>query len=88
MGSFLDGLPFMSNLDCLPGKAGGPPLVASTELRTLAGITEGTEQAWRKRGIVDYILFGNVYYYPRKPLTGRLGSLVRERRRVPAKAVL
>ena len=38
----------------------------SLELRVLAGITETTEVAWRKRGTGPaYILFGTEYLYPR-----------------------
>jgi len=69
---------FARAMDCL----------TSEELRFSAGITEKTEEAWRKRGLVDYVLFGNRYYYPKKKLADRLGSMMREARSVCAKDVL
>ena len=60
----------------------------SLELRTFAGITEKTEEAWRKRGVLDYVLFGNAYYYPREPLVKKLAAMVHEARSTPAKALL
>ena len=60
----------------------------SLELRTFAGITEKTEEAWRKRGCVDYILFRTEYYYPRDALSKRFVAMVHEARSVPAKTLL
>ena len=61
----------------------------SDELRSLAEITEGTEQAWRKRGTgPPYVLLGNSYLYPRKPLVEFLRTRVRVRRGVPPKELL
>ena len=60
----------------------------SVELRAFAGITEATEAAWRKRGCIDYVLFGTQYFYPRAQLTKRLAAMVHEARGTPAKGLL
>ena len=63
--------------------------ITSAEFRALANITEGTEQAWRKRGQGPaYIRLGTEYYYPIKALAEFMHGRVREHRGVPAKAVL
>jgi len=67
------------SLDCL----------TEEDFQLLADCTSGTAEAWRKRGTgPEYIRLGNRYLYPRKPLTTFLHSRVRERREVPAKAML
>ena len=53
--------------------------ITDTELRELAGITELTEAAWRKRGTgPSYIRFGNSFLYPRQALARHLMALMRE----------
>jgi len=48
------------------------------ELRQLAGITESTEEAWRRRGIgPEHILIGNTVLYPRDALAEFLKTKVR-----------
>jgi hypothetical protein len=52
--------------------------LTSVQLRALAGITEATEMAWRKRGTGPaYILFGTEYLYPRKAVAKFIESRVR-----------
>jgi hypothetical protein len=61
----------------------------SAELRALAGITELTEIAWRKRHTGPaYIRFGREYFDPRQAVADFMQSRVRERQPVPAKAIL
>jgi len=60
----------------------------SLDLRALARITPSTEEAWRKRGLIEYILFGNEYLYPKKGLAEKIQSLVRSTKAIPAKSVL
>ncbi|MBP6008053.1 MAG: hypothetical protein KA740_10150 [Rhodoferax sp.] len=58
------------------------------DFQQLAGATEGTVEAWRKRGTgPSYIRLGTRYLYPRKAVSKYLESITRER--VPlGKAVL
>jgi hypothetical protein len=60
------------------------------ELRQLAGITESTEEAWRRRGIgPEHILIGNTVLYPRDALAEFLKTKIRTPRgRIAAKEVL
>lgn len=61
----------------------------SEDLRALAGITESTEEAWRKRHKgPPYVLLGTQYLYPRKGVAEYLQALVRAPDRVPAKTML
>lgn len=54
--------------------------ITGSDLRALAGITEKTEEAWRKRGTGPaYILFGNEYLYPRQAVAEHLATLTRAR---------
>jgi len=63
--------------------------ITEDDLARLGGVTLGTVEAWRKRGEgPPYIVFGNTILYPRPGLREHLGSRVRERRRVPVKAIL
>lgn len=67
------------SLDCIPEE----------DLCTLGKIAPATAEGWRKRGKgPSYILIGNRFLYPRKAVADFLQTLVRERRTVPAKAVL
>lgn len=67
------------SLDCL----------TEEELRALAGITEGTALAWRKRGQGPaYVMFGNRVLYPRSEVSKHLQTLVRERRGASARELL
>lgn len=66
-------------LDCLPDE----------DLQLLAGVKPTTTESWRKRGEgPSYVLFGNRYLYPRKAVAEFLERRVRERREVPARALL
>ena len=50
----------------------------------LTGITEGTAEAWRKRGKgPEYILAGNRYFYSRKAVLDWLESCTRQRPLTP-----
>ncbi len=63
--------------------------ITEDDLLALAGITHGTASAWRKRGTGPaYVILGNRVLYPRPQLKDFLADLIRERRNVPAKAVL
>lgn len=63
--------------------------MTSEEWRALAGITEKTEEAHRKRHTGPaYILVGTQYLYPRKAVAEFLKQNVREPNRTPAKALL
>lgn len=67
------------SLDCL----------AEPDLCLLANISPATAESWRKRGKGPaYVLIGNRYLYPRQAVAEFVASNVRERRAVPAKAVL
>lgn len=51
------------------------------DFRLLADITEGTAEAWRKRGTGPaYLRAGNRVLYPRKAVADFVQSKVRERR--------
>lgn len=59
------------------------------ELRTLAGITEGTEVAWAKRGTGPRsVMLGNVRLYPREAVAEFLRSRLRDRKPAPPKSAL
>ncbi|HZQ61628.1 MAG TPA: hypothetical protein VFC24_09785 [Casimicrobiaceae bacterium] len=59
------------------------------ELCALAQIEGTTAAAWRKRGTgPSYIRIGNRYLYPLTAVQEHMKALVRERRAVPAKALL
>ncbi len=61
----------------------------SSQLRVLTGITENTEQAWRKRGSgPSYILAGREYLYPRKAVSEWLARRMRDQASGPAKDLL
>jgi hypothetical protein len=63
--------------------------ITSAELRALAGITQLTEVAWRKRHAGPaYIRVGREYFYPRQAVEDFMHSRVRERVRISAKAIL
>lgn len=63
--------------------------ITSSELRALAGITEKTEETWRKqRKGPPYVLLGTQYLYPRKGVVKFIEGLVREPQHVPAKGLL
>lgn len=63
--------------------------ITSEELRSLAGINEATEVAWRKRGIGPrYARLGTLYYYPREAVAEFLRGRIHERKTLTAKAVL
>jgi hypothetical protein len=63
--------------------------IAEHDLCLLAKITPLTAESWRKRGKGPaYVLIGNRYLYPRQAVAEFVQSNVRERRTVPAKAVL
>lgn len=50
------------------------------DFRLLAGATQGTIEAWRKRGQgPSYIRLGNRVLYPREAVAEHLKSLARER---------
>lgn len=52
----------------------------SSEFRSLVNITEGTEEAWRKRRTgPGYALVGNEVLYPREQVAMWLRQRVRER---------
>lgn len=51
------------------------------DFQALAGCTENTVEAWRKRGTGPaYIRFGTRYLYPRKDVAEYLDSIKRERK--------
>ena len=59
------------------------------DFQTLANATEGTVEAWRKRGQGPaYILLGNRYLYPRKAVAKYLESITRESNHAPGKSLL
>lgn len=63
--------------------------MSEEDLCLLAGITPKTAETWRKRGRgPDYVLIGNRYLYPRQAVADFVAANRRERRQVPAKAVL
>lgn len=63
--------------------------LAEADFCLLAKITSTTAENWRKRGKGPaYVLIGNRYLYPRQAVADFVASNVRERREVPAKAVL
>jgi hypothetical protein len=63
--------------------------ILEVELRALAKITSSTAEAWRKRGRgPPYIVFGNAILYPMDGVAEFLKTQVRERREVPARALL
>jgi hypothetical protein len=48
------------------------------DFRLLAGVTQGTAEAWRRRGTgPDYVLLGNSYFYPRKAVEEFIRSQTR-----------
>ena len=58
------------SLDCL----------TEQDFMLLTGTTEGTVEAWRKRGKgPDYILAGNRFFYPRSSVASFLGACTRQR---------
>lgn len=55
----------------------------------LTGYAPGTLEAYRKRGVVEYIRVGRNYFYPKAPAIERFKTATKQaQRRVPAKAVL
>ena len=55
-------------------------LMTASEFRAFAGITEGTEVAWKKRHVgPPYVLIGTETYYPIPTLTTWANGKVRAR---------
>ena len=61
--------------------AGSLDVIGESDFCALAGITQTTAEAWRKRHRGPaYILLGRNYYYPRQAVADHLQGLLRERK--------
>ena len=63
--------------------------ITDGEFRSLANITPGTEEAWRKRGTgPSFIRLGKSYLYPLKGLAEHLEKLTKTRTAAPQRGTL
>ncbi|RZL45921.1 MAG: hypothetical protein EOP74_00190 [Variovorax sp.] len=63
--------------------------ITDSEFRSLANITESTEEAWRKRGTGPaFIRLGKSYLYPLSGLKDHLDSLTKTRNATPMRGTL
>lgn len=63
--------------------------ITEEDFQLLANITEGTAEAWRKRGRGPaYVLIGKRVLYPRAAVAALLQTLVRERVPVSGRSML
>lgn len=69
-----------NDIERIRGMADSLDCLLEDDFRMLAGATQSTVEAWRKRGLGPaYIRLGNRVLYPRDAVAEHLKSLIRER---------